>query len=210
MSDDNAVKEDLPKLLIETGADPNAADVDGHTALHIVARAKPSQYAFPQEQISEAAAAPSAHLLRLRADVDARDKERRTPLHFVEHEAVAELLLSHRADAAAADAKGQTRLHRSADPVLAEVLLAKRADPAKKDKLGAAPLHTTNLDAKVAHVLLQARADVNVKGPGNRTPLHYAGQAQNQELIQTLLSNRADPEAKDVFDQAPRLPEASK
>lgn len=76
------------------------------------------------------------------------------------------------------------------------------------DNEGATPLHLAG-SADVALVLLEARADVDVKGPRLRTPLHYAAEQkagpQREPLVRLLLHRRADPSAVTEFGKRPDL-----
>uniref|UniRef100_A0ABD2XK81 Uncharacterized protein n=1 Tax=Trichogramma kaykai TaxID=54128 RepID=A0ABD2XK81_9HYME len=100
-------KKGLARLLLLKGADPNLANADGSTALHII-----SSYACSSEEW--------VNLLdlifrnRQTLQVDARDKKGRTPLQLALHRGnveVAKWLLRGGADFNLADTDGFTPLH---------------------------------------------------------------------------------------------------
>ena len=75
------------------------------------------------------------------ADVNAKDKEGKSPLHYAERKAVAELLLAKGADVNAKDNEGKTPLHCATRKDTVELLLATGADVNAKDNGGETPLH---------------------------------------------------------------------
>lgn len=121
----------LLETLVQNGAEVNAPDAKGLTSLHLAVAAESSS----SENIAESSASAAARvLLELRGDIDAQDKEGRSPLHLARHSSVAKLLLDHRADVNARDNKGLTPLGSStaAQANLARLLISARADPEKR------------------------------------------------------------------------------
>ncbi len=155
--------EDVERML-EEGANPNAADLDGEGPLHAAARwgqvavaevllshgadpgAKALYGATPlQVSVLEAQVGAARVLLSHGADVNARDLFGKAPLHDAalrgNRELVA-LLLDYGADATAADDNGTTPLHlaaRGGDKAMMKVLLSHRADPRARNLAGATP-----------------------------------------------------------------------
>jgi ankyrin repeat protein len=90
------------ELLLEHGADPHLADLDGMTPLHFAADA--------------GCVEGVKHLLRWGADPNAKDSQGYTPLHYVAMRCrngescaeLVELLLSHGADPGIRNARGKT------------------------------------------------------------------------------------------------------
>jgi ankyrin repeat protein len=108
------------------------------------------------------------------ADVNAKDKDGKTPLHRVEY-------------------KGGKQLE------LASLLLAKGADVNAKDKDGKTPLHWAaykgGKQLELASLLLANGADVNVVTPSGETPLFFAdntGYSDSAKMVKFLLSKGAD------------------
>uniref|UniRef100_A0ABD2WSE2 Uncharacterized protein n=1 Tax=Trichogramma kaykai TaxID=54128 RepID=A0ABD2WSE2_9HYME len=104
-------KKRIVEILLKNDADPNVADVDGSTPLHILCNR--SRYTDKNEELSE--------LLFLIKDgthqplkVEAQDKWVRTPLHLAlieNQEKMIQLLLRQGANPNLANAKGSTPLH---------------------------------------------------------------------------------------------------
>ena len=125
-------------------------------------------------------------LLAKKADVNAKNKDKLTPLHRAVaggHRAVTDLLLANKADVNAKGIYGWTPLHWAAHEgreEVTELLLANKSDVNARDENGATPLHTAiqfkNKDEErlrqinVAVYLLCSGADVNAKTTGGGTP----------------------------------------
>lgn len=78
--------------------------------------------------------------------------------------------------------------------------LSQGADPdATRQQVGPSPLHCVCYYglAEAARVLVDAGADVNKKGRQDKTPLMEAASNLNADLISYLVSEGADPKAKD-------------
>ena len=130
-------------------------------------------------------------LIAAGADVNARMKDGRTPLHFASGFGVADavpLLLKAGAVVDARDEDGNTPLFVAGREV-APLLIAAGADVRATNHEGNVPLHR-NFQA----VLLVP--GVNVRNKAGLTPLHYAALIGNVEAIEWLLSQGADPQAR--------------
>jgi len=122
--------------LISRGADPNARDGSGFTALSNLAR-------FGMTDDSKLVLAE--FLISKGADPNAADEDGTTPLHHADTK-MAKLLLGRGADPNVKDKRGRTPLHEAAggifesDREVAALLLAKGADPNVADNNGRTPL----------------------------------------------------------------------
>src|SRR5512135_305925 len=136
------------------GADPNARDPDGRTALFEA-----------MLTLKDKDAAIAEQLLAGGADVHVRDRDGQTPLHAAAtfgDEAHMRVLLEHRAEIDARDAAGQTPLHKAAGLGRVEAttyLVGRGADVAICDHDGRTPLH---------HVLMDRHLEEHLREPLER------------------------------------------
>ncbi|CAB0038910.1 unnamed protein product, partial [Trichogramma brassicae] len=158
-------RESLFDLLLRNGADPNAANEEGQTPLHVICE----QYSDLGDLvksffgINEELERPVA--------VDAQDKLGNTPLHWAlvrGHRRVMKYLLKYEADTTLANAEGSTPLHFIA----------------KKEKL---------FDYNtLAMFLNDARQRIDARDSSGDRPLHLAIRAGNERMIEVLLRRGAD------------------
>jgi ankyrin repeat protein len=148
--------------------------------------------------------AMASTLLRMKADVNARNSAGETPLHVASHASalVVSRLIDAGADVGARDNSGRTPLHTvlAAAPIAA--LLARHADASLRDNEGKTPLHHVLLE-KAALLLLDGGADVNAADNGGRTPLHLAVIRNRRGLAELLVSKGANVNARDKTGQTP-------
>jgi len=203
------------KKHLEGGADVNAANKQGYTALHMAVRRGQKDAA--------------ALLLEKGANVNA-ERKGKTPLDFAgKNEEIAALLrekggktgkeikaagsifsaaqsglvdavkthLAAGVDVNGKNKAGYTALHLAAKKgyvEVAKVLLEAKADIVAASKSGKTALHyvayySGNLD--LAKALLAAAAPVNVLDKRKKTPLDYAVSRKNDELVELLLAKGA-------------------
>lgn len=92
-----AGRADLARLLLRSSASANDSDAKGVTALHIA--------------VFDGNAELCKVLLNSKADVDAADRHRQTPLFFAPSKEICRLLVERRAEAGVLNRKGQSALH---------------------------------------------------------------------------------------------------
>lgn len=218
------------KRLLTQGADIDAKDEEGWTALN--AAAYEGYTNIVKLLISEGAkvrlptamkwtplhsAAWSGHkdiaeaLIGAGADVNTRNKSGRTALHVGAekgHKNIAEYLISIDADVNAKDKHGWTSLHFAAmhgHKHLIELLIEKGADVNVKMQSGWTPLHAAaNWGRRdVTELLIAKGANVNVKDNGGETPLHRAARGSHKGAAELLIANGADVNAKNKWSRTP-------
>ena len=187
---------ELARILLEHGANPNAMDDRGQSALQLLL--KPTNYD------------PTSHddlielLLECGANVNAQDEKGVTPLHLASRMGwftIGQKLLDHGGNPNVQDSQGQTPLQfllmgskRTDWFRLAQHLLSHGADvniPAI-DNVTALHLTSSYRLRQVAQMLLEHGAEVNVKNDWDLTPLHLL-------LLNALIS------IQDCFDHTQLL-----
>ncbi|KAI1112072.1 hypothetical protein F5Y14DRAFT_281316 [Nemania sp. NC0429] len=153
--------------LLAFKADPNARNRLGQTALFIAS-------VKGHDKVVETL------LVDGRADVNAQDREGRSPLLYLASEKTAK-------------AKWTTDTLR--------LLLHHGADLEARDKIGRTPLlwAATNCNIGLARFLLEHRADIAATNDRGRTALHLSAESNDEEhrddMVKLLLSHGANPEA---------------
>jgi len=186
------------KLNLSQGADINAKDNTGRTALH--------------RATYEGHADVVRLLIDRGADVNARNRSQRTPLHSAAMKGdkkSIELLLSKGADISAKDRRGSTPLFVAmtstwpARKEVAELLVAKGA------KIPAFHLAAYMGDMEKLEKCLEEGINVNTPGDSNSTALHLVANSGKKDIVEFLISKGAQVDVKDVFDWTPLLYAAS-
>lgn len=190
---------DVAEMLIAAKADVNAKDKNESTPLHLAA--------------GNGSAGVVKALLAAGAEPNAKDKHGSAPLHsaaFSGSKFVAELLLSSGASVSARNDQGVTPLHIAAQNGFGQVvksLVAAGAEVNAKDGNGSTPLHyaaygrtTTTSNGQVVIVQTVWLAGIDDTNADNKnsatTPHGGAFSDANREVLEFLLANKADVNAK--------------
>ena len=180
------LKEEV-EYVLSLGVNPNAADDEGRTALHIT-----DNYAIAEI------------LLRSGADPNARDKYGRTPLHYAKQHNVAVLLISAGADVNAKDNEGNVPLHTSK---VVETLIAHGADPNVTNRVGLPPVYYVLKRGDCQAVKLLHVTDrniiINTRGKHGETLLHVATKSGCKEAVEYLIKYGIDVNARDEHGDTP-------
>ena len=153
-------------------------------------------------------------LLEAGADVNARQPDGATALHWAAHwddAGMARRLVRAGADVDAAGAYGVTPLSLAAangSAVLVELLLGAGADPNAARDSGETPLMRAASTGSVAAVraLLAAGADIDAADPtGAQTALMLAASGRHPDVVAVLLARGADVEARSRLGFSPLL-----
>ena len=190
--------DDLARLLLAYGANPNISDKWNKTALH---------HASSGGQVTLVAL-----LLEYGAKVDTRDDKRGTSLHRATsngHSKVVQLLLDHGADVNAQANDRRTALHIAADAgnfQVVEVLLERGADvnAQANDRLTALHMAAGSGKFQVVKILLERGADPLARTDKGETPFELAGMnhlypwMHDTSQVRRLLSECTDERMEDV------------
>ena len=179
----------IMERLLEAGADVDAAEEDGSTALHVAAR-------MARLSVVE-------RLLEAGADVDAAKKVGSTALHVAtrnDNLGMVARLLQAGANVNATKKDGSTALHmatRSCYLSVIERLLQAGADVDAAAKDGSAALHVATRNDNLGTVarLQQAGANVNAAKKDGSTALHMATRSCYLSVIEGLLQAGANVNA---------------
>ena len=190
----NAIrKRDLKtveKILKDSPDAAKAVDANGNSTLHVLFYSY--SCSFCDDTFGGALAVFKIHLMATEDDM----------------KSVLELLLKNGADVNAVNKNGKTPLHSAAEygapEDLTSVLLARSANINARDKYGKTPLHYAKR-SEAAKYLINNGADVNAASTVlKRTPLHVEAKRGNDvKMIKALLEAGADKRAKDKYGKIP-------
>ena len=146
-------------------------------------------------------------------DVDARDRQDKTPLQHAAywgHKEIVELLIAKNADINAKDEDGRTALDWAVSggkKEIVELLIAKKTEigKTKKELEAAESIHDAsrygNIEAVKQH--LAAGMDVDARDAEDKTPLQHAAFGGYKEIVELLIAKGADLNAKDDVGTTP-------
>ena len=198
---------EIARLLLDHGATANVENIHGQTPLHLVSQG---------ELFSNENADVARLFIGLRLEVNARDKDLTTPLHFACSHGnfeTALLLLDHGAEPNIQNADCETPLHRVSrgshiygddNPRVAQILLERGADVNARNKDQATPLHLASYHSKLRtmQVLFDHGAEAEAQNADGQTPLHLAS---HPDVVQLLLERGVDVNARDNDQATPLL-----
>ncbi|MEW6492195.1 MAG: ankyrin repeat domain-containing protein, partial [Cyanobacteriota bacterium] len=164
----------MAEALIAAGADVNAKDKQGDTALD-----RAFEVIYPSSSPPQSPPKKQINLAKLLIAKGARFSKVNTK-----------------------DKDGRTLLHKTLSKQVAELLIAAGADVNAKDKDGNTPLLLVR-SKDMALVLIAAGADVNAKNKVDDTPLFRAVRLSEKEMVERLIAKGADVNAKNLWGDTP-------
>jgi ankyrin repeat protein len=210
---------EIAVILIAAGADLNAVDESGATALHMAVTGGLEELSrllidygadvtrktgyHKLTALHQAAAGGHLNIIKLliekKADVNAVSASGWTPLHAAKNKETTELLLDYGANVNAVSNKGLTPLSEAVskgDTELVRFLVEKGADFKRKfTNTGRSLLHYAGSSPTAAY-LVSIGIDVNSRDTWGYTPLHMAAESDNKEVAEFLILKGADMNAK--------------
>jgi len=214
------------QALLAKGADINAQNAAGHTALmlrtHVDETARLLIERGADVSIRDARGLTVLHkvvsenliplaklVIERKADVNAVDANGKTALHLLRSREMAELLVSAGANVSVKGTDGRTALHGAAvrgEAEVSRVLIEKGADPLARAVDGATPIHDATRDARggVLKELLAVKSQgVNAIDNNGRSPLHHASEQRYDAVLKELIEKGARLDLADRFGNTP-------
>lgn len=192
--------DDAAFALVQGGADPKLIDNKGNTALHYCVNW--AQYDMIIIGRQDACAVLAEVLINAGADVDAEDKQGRTPLIWAaayDHEPSVRMLIAMGANKEFKDPQGRTALTWS-------LRGSKLYDISKELMNAGAQVRLIDAllmrDEAKALALVSHTEGQHEVGPYGQTPLHLAAYMGSRHLVEKILP-WSDPNARDDNGQTP-------
>ncbi|GBN06654.1 Ankyrin-1 [Araneus ventricosus] len=188
----------MVKFVLQYNLDVSAVDINLQSALHVASfngRLNVVEYLIQELNVS----------------INRRDTDGRTPLHLASingHTSVVKFLLEHQAEMASKDRLGNSALHYAVIHNHADVvgiLLGKeQIAAANKTFLGLTILHLASENGHIELIVpLLEKMDVNIKSDLHYVPLHYAAKGGRADVVQFLVTNGAEINAKTLNGTTP-------
>lgn len=178
-------------ILLKQGADVNARDGFGRTALHLASESRQRSSQGVVELLIEKG-----------AEINFQNNVGETALHlacWAMDRALVDTLLKNRADVGLAEKNGMTPLHVVAhsstdEKDIANALLECSANVNAVDLIGRSPLHWACFfeRKRIVFQILNKSADVNLKDYRGDTPLHLSCLSYGVEISDMLIKKGAD------------------
>lgn len=127
-------------------------------------------------------------LLIFKPDINYKDNDGRTALHYARAAEVSRLLLSNGAAIGATDNQLITPIHwcsMTQNEMVLSVLIEQKADVGARDRYGKTALHYA---ANVARVLLSNGAHIHAEDQAELSPIHCCSITSNGEVMSVLMS----------------------
>jgi len=194
------------RMLLERGADVNAADKDGNTPLHVAARSLRSEMVFA--------------LLSRIPIADAKNRRGETPLHLAilagdnsplpaeKRAAVVGMLVAAKANPDADNNEGMRVIHLVALKGRDELLATLTGTPLNAtDAAGRTPLHYAAREGHVRIIdwLLEHGASIRIADKLGDAPLHAAARRFRVDAITRLIERGADVNSRNARQETPLL-----
>lgn len=182
---------EIANALLAHGAEINAKDSSGNTALHHAAQGGHTDIVN--------------RLLAAGVEIDAKGSFGETAMHravWGRHTEIAHALVTGGADIDAKDSASTTALTRAAEggcTEIVKILLAAGAEIDSADGEGMTALHRAadGGHTGAANALLERGAEIDAADCGGRTALHIVTHGRHRELLNTFLAYGAAIDAKD-------------
>lgn len=186
-------QEDLIKLLLSKGADVNATNNQGKTALHLALMDR-------NEGIA-------AILLKNGADVNIRDESGWTSLYYAVKnrcDSVIDLFLKRTLKVDSRGEEGRILLHGAATcghRGLVDMMIAKGAAKNSKDRLGGTLLHNAAIGGlkRLVGSLITSHEDISTRNIYGLTPLHLAAM-EGRRQVMILMIEKGGKANEKTFD----------